>query len=202
MPTILRTLKQSPKDREMLHSMYRRFFLEGECYAFALALNQGLGWPMVGLMKSSTILHAGVHAPDGRFHDIRGFLTEEKFGGHFLSPPFIIREVVADELYATRPIDEHTIKKARQLAEVLWPDLPWVSTHAMKVQAFADELEALSRKHGLWICGGVPADPPRLFIGGGDEGGYVVRPTVDGLSHTINRYFPLEIKLEDTFGKT
>lgn len=194
MPTVLHNLEQRLEDHEMLHDIYRQPFLEGECYAFAIALGQGLGWPMVGLMKDNTIWHAGVRAPDGRIHDVRGFLTEEEFGGHFLSPPFNIREIVADELYTTRPVDEYTIKKARQLAEVLWPELPWVSTHALKVKAFADELEALSLKYGLWICGSVPADPPRLCIGVGDEGGYLVHPTMDGLTHTICRYFPFEIR--------
>ena len=197
MATIFHNLDQNPEDHEMLHDMYRGIFLEGECYAFAIALNQGLGWLMVGLMKGDVIWHAGVRAPDGRIHDVRGFVTDGEFGGHFLSPPFNIREIAIDELYATRPVEEYAIKKARQLAEVLWPDLPWVSTHAMKVKAFADELEALSRKDGLWICGGVPAEPARLFSGGGDEGGYLVRPTVDGLTYTINRYLPFEIKLQE-----
>ncbi|KND50821.1 MAG: hypothetical protein AB202_00245 [Parcubacteria bacterium C7867-007] len=188
MPTILRKLEQSPEDHEMLHDMYRGVFLEGECYAFAIALNQGLNWPMAGLMKDAVIWHAGVRAPDGRIHDVRGLLTEEEFGGHFLSPPFDIREITANELYATRPVHNYTVKRARQLAEVLWPELPWVENHTMKAQAFADELEALSRKYGLWITGGIPADPPRLFTGGGDEGGYEVRHTIDGLAHTITRY--------------
>lgn len=188
MPTILHKLEQNPEDHEMLHDMYRGVFLEGECYAFAMALNQGLAWPMIGLMKGDVIWHAGVRAPDGRIHDVRGFLTEEEFGGHFLSPPFNIREIVSDELYATRPIHDYTIKKARQLAEVLWPDLPWIESNVSKVKAFADELETLCRKHQLWICGSVPADPPRLFTGCGDEGGYEIHPTIDGLAHTITRY--------------
>jgi hypothetical protein len=196
MPTILHTLEQCPEDHEMLHDLFRGVFLEGECYAFAMALNQGLGWPMVGLMKGDVIWHAGVRSLEGRIHDVRGYVTEDEFGGYFLSPPFNLREITADELYATRPVDDYTIKRARQLAEVLWPELPWIESHAMKVKAFADELEALSRKYGFWICAGVPADPPRLFTGAGEEGGYIVRPTMDGQAHTINRYFPFEIRLE------
>jgi hypothetical protein len=196
MATVLYTLDQTPEDKELLHDMYRGIFLHGECYAFAIALHQGLGWPMVGLMKGDTIWHAGVRAPDAHIHDIRGQLTEDQFGRGFLSPPHSIRLITEEELYATRPVDEFSIKKARQLAEVLWPALPWMESQSMKVKAFADELENLSRKHGLWICGSVPADPPRLFSGYGDEGGYAIRPTQDGLTHTICRYLPMELQVE------
>ena len=190
MPTILHKLEQSEEDHKMLYDAYRCIFLEGECYAFAMALNQGLGWPMVGLMKGNVIWHAGVRSPDGRIHDVRGLLMEEEFGTYFGLPASAIREITSDELYATRPVHEFTIKRARNLAEVLWPDLPWIESSAARVTAFADELEALCRKHGFWICAGVPADPPRLFPSFGEEGGYEVSPTIDGLAYTINRYLP------------
>lgn len=189
MPTILHTLEQSPEDHALLHSLHRGGFLEGECYAFAIALHRGLGWPMVGLMKDDVIWHAGVRAPDGRIHDVRGLLSEEDFGRYFSLPPSCIREIAIEELYATRPIHDRTIVFAGRLAEALWPNLPWLDSQTRKVKAFADELEALSRKHGLWIRGSVPADPPRIYIDCGEEGGYEVRPTVDGLAHTIDRYF-------------
>jgi hypothetical protein len=89
------------------------------------------------------------------------------------------------------------IKRAWQLAEVMWPDLPWIDTTTAKVVAFADELEELCRKHGLWIYGGVPADPPRLYLGGGDEGGYELFPTIDGSTHTINRYLNFQVRERD-----
>jgi hypothetical protein len=186
--TIILNLDSSSEDYKILHNLVCRVFLEGECYAFAIALNRGLGWPMVGLMKENVIWHAGVRVPDGRIRDARGILTEYKFGIHFMPQPFNIREITTDELYATRPVEESFIKDARQFAEVLWPDLPWVESHTTKLKEFADELEALSRKHGLWICGGVPGNPPRLFTEKGGEGGYVVGLTMDGQARTVDRY--------------
>jgi hypothetical protein len=205
MPTILTTIEQTPEEHDLLQDAYQRLFLDGECYAFALALHQGLGWPLVGLIKSydekskrsNLIWHAGVRSPGGRIHDARGFLTDDEFGGYFLSPPFTIREILPNELYATRPIEPNVIGRARRHAETLWPQLPWIDTFVMRVTAFADDLEELSRKHGLWICHGVPADPPRVYTGGGDEGGYRVRPTMDGNTYTITRYFPFEIQMEE-----
>ncbi len=188
MTTILHKLEQNPEDHELLRSLFRSTYLDGECYAFAIALHRGLNWPIVGLMKGDVVWHAGVRSPDDRVHDIRGFLTEDEFGGHFLSPPFTFHNVSESDLLAIRPVHDYTIKHARRLAEVLWPDLPWIESTASKITAFTDELEALCRKHGLWIRGAVPANPPRLFIGGGDEGGYEVRPTIDGIAYTIDQY--------------
>ncbi len=193
MPVLFESLSKHPEDHALLHDMYRNIFLNGECYAFAIALHEGLGWPMVGLMKGDTIWHAGVRTPDGRVHDVRGFLTEEVFASYFLSPPFVLRSVDEGMLRAVRPIDEHTIKHARHLAETLWPTLPWKETYAMKVRAFAEELETLSRRHGFWITGSVPAQAPRLYKGCGDEGGYRVSPTISGQAYTIARYLPFEV---------
>jgi hypothetical protein len=192
MPTIFHTHDEDSGDHELLHHAFLSHYLEGECYAFAIALHQGLGWPVCGIIVDTTIRHAGVRAPDGRIHDIRGLLTEAEFATHFT-----LREVSMEELYATRPIDDHSIAHARRLAETLWPELPWISSYVMRVQAFADELEALSRAHGLWIRGDVPASPPLLYTSSGEEGGYRVRPIVDGSSYTITRYFPSEIAREE-----
>ncbi|MBP9668952.1 MAG: hypothetical protein KBE09_01545 [Candidatus Pacebacteria bacterium] len=197
MPTIIATLKKNPEDHALLHDMYRHVYLNGECYAFAIALNDGLGWPMVGLMKGDVIWHAGVRAPDGRIHDVRGFLSEETFASYFLSPPFVLRTIDETMMRNTRKIDEHTIRYARHLAETLWPELPWKETYAMKVHAFAEELEALSRKHGFWITGSVPAQAPRLYKECGDEGGYRVCPTSDGLAYTVRRYLDFEVDVDD-----
>jgi hypothetical protein len=205
MPTIYWTLDSTPEDYNTLHGFAVSLFLRGECYAFAIALNQGLGWPLVGLMAGDTVWHAGVRSPDGKIHDVRGLLTkeefEEEFGADFLSPTFSIREITEGELHAVGPISDHSVKMARQLAEVLWPDLPWVETQAMNARAFADELEVLSRKYGLWICGGIPTQPPCLFVGDGDEYGYLVRAaaTVMG-THTIGRVLHFEAELVNQRG--
>lgn len=188
MPTILRTLEAKKEDRESLHDMCLSIFLDGECYAFAMALSQGLGWPMVGLMQDEIVLHACVRSPDGRLHDVRGFVSEKEFAKPFRKPPYELREITESDLRAIRPVHVRAIAYTRRMAETIWPDLPWINSSAAKAIAFADELETLCRKHGFWITGGVPANPPRLFVTGDDEGGYELRPTLDGLAFTINRY--------------
>jgi hypothetical protein len=188
MPTILHRLDEKPEDRRLLHDLCLGIFLEGECYAFAIALHQGLGWPMVGLMMNGTIWHAGVRNPFGGIRDVRGNLSEEEFCGHFGGLPSEIREIDIKELYAQRPISDLSILRARRCAELLWPDIEWRTTTYLRVCAFAEELESLSRKYGFWIASAVPTATPLLFKGHGDEGGYEVRPTVDGTAHTINRY--------------
>lgn len=188
MPTILHRLDENPSDHRMLHDLCRGIFLEGECYAFAIALHQGLGWPMVGLMRDGVIWHAGVRNPYGRIHDARGSLTEEGFCEYFDGSPSDIRGIDIQELYAQRPVSELSIRRARRSAELLWPDLPWRDMTALKVRAFAEELESVCRKHGFWIVGALPTALPRLFKGQGDEGGYEIRPTVDGNAFTIDRY--------------
>ena len=124
-------------------------------------------------------------------HDIRGFLTEEEFGEHFLSPPFDIREITADELRATRPVHDFVIARGRKLAETLWPDLPWIETAASRAIVFADELETLCRKHGLWIFNNIPTQLPLLVQSDGEEGGYEVIQRMDG-GFAINRYFQVD----------
>lgn len=199
MSTIYWTLDTNPEDYEPLRWVAISHFLRGECYAFAIALNQGLGWPLMGLKAGDTIWHAGVRSPDNRIHDVRGILTEEEFKeefqADFFSLPLSIREISEEELRAARPISEHSVNTARELAELLWPDLPWIESRAVNVQAFADELEALSRKHNLWICGGTPVNIPLLLVGDGDEYGYLVRTTAAG-KHTISRVFPFEAERE------
>ena len=76
---------------------------------------------------------------------------------------------------------------ARKMAEKIWPELPWIVSEAKRVSAFCDELEALCSKHGLWIRAPYPSSKPVLAIGEGDEAGYSVYPTDDGLSYTIDR---------------
>lgn len=188
MPTIIHKLEEHEEEYEMLHDMNKAIFFDGECYAFAIALHQGLGWPIVGLVLGKVIRHAGVQSPDGTLRDVRGSLTEEEFGNYFSSPPFDIQELRVDELRAVRPIHDRTIEKARQWAEVLWPDLPWLHSHTSKVLAFADELEALCRKHGFWIRSPVPASPPILYDAYGEEGGFELHNTIDGVAYTIDRY--------------
>lgn len=193
MPTIIHMVGEKDQEEwERLHDMYQYIFLHGECFSFALALHRGLDWPLIALMKDEKILHAAVRNPDGRIHDVRGFVSEEEFGKPFLGArkDFIIREIDTSALDAVEPTHEHTIQCARNAAEILWPKLPWKETRISKIAAFADEFEALCRKHKLWIRAPFldPTIAPPLAFGEGDEGGYELFPTIDGFSYTINRY--------------
>lgn len=196
MPAIIRTLyEEDTESTEALRDMCVQTFLDGECYAFATALHEGLGWPMIGLMDGDVIRHVAVQSPDGKLYDARGLIKEEEFGlgGPFgLRPPYDLRRVSVGDLVRTGEPSEfraRTVRRARMVAEAIWPELPWQDSFATRVTAFANELEALSRKHGLWIRSPVPAAAPVLAIGDDAEGGYKLRPTADGTTFTIDRYF-------------
>lgn len=194
MPTIIHTLyEEDPESREILLGICIGTFLDGECYAFATALNVGLGWPMIGLMDGDVIRHVVVQRSDGKLHDARGPISEEELGNPFgLTLPYKLRTIVQDDLVRAGESSEvraNTIRRARMLAEAIWPELPWKDSFATRATAFADELEALSRKHRLWIRSPVPGAVPVLAIGEDDEDGYKLRPTIDGITFTINRYF-------------
>lgn len=192
MPTTVHSWQERSRDLKRLQETYTGGFLHGGCYVFALALHQGLGWPMVGLIRNERghdrIRHAAVRNPDGRLFDIRGYITEEEIGTPFsYEPPYDLREITIADLEANAHTQSYSIKRARNIAEILWPELPWREKRISKVTAFADELEALCRKHKFWIRAPVPAQAPILTQEEGDESGYVLRPTFDGLSYTINR---------------
>lgn len=189
MPTLLRLSDPAgQEDRDILHELCLGLYLHDECYAFAIALHQGLEWPIVGLMDGKIVIHAGVRSPEGRLHDVRGRLGEEEFGSPFLSPPFTLCDVDPSQLYAIRPIDDLSIARARRSAEVIWPDLPWIDSFASRAKVFTDELELLCRKHGLWMWN-QPGSPTRLSQGDGSEGGYALRPSAEGSAMLIERYF-------------
>lgn len=187
MTTIIRTLKdQGAENWGMLHSMYEDPFLHGECYAFAIALHQGLGWPLVGLMEKGEAAHAGVRSPDGRIHDVRGFVSEEEFVRPFSSEsPYDLQELLVEDLLVIRPVHENVIKRARQVAETLWPELPWRSASISEVAAFVDKLEALCREYDLWIQSPFSTQVTSIQKGDGSEQGYAVAPTMNGFGHTL-----------------
>lgn len=191
MPTVIHALDQ--EYWEIFHQMCLGMYLDGGCYAFATALHRGLGWPMVGLMHGTEIRHVGVKCPDGGLCDARGFVPYESFGDPFgLSCPHELREVTEDELLRegeTPEYRENLVRIALKTAEVLWPRLPWKKSFESKISDFANELETLSKKHGLWIRSPFPTAKPLITVGDGDEGGYEIRPTADGLTFSIDRYF-------------
>lgn len=188
MTTTFRPLEA--EDRERLHEMIIAGFLDGECYAFAIALCRGTGWPMFGLMEGKTVRHALVLDPKGILHDARGAVNEEELGRPFdLSPPYVLESVSEEELFSIKPVSEYTIESVSRKAQILWPELPWkADTLNIKVRSFSQELERLSRKYGLWLRSYLPNTPPVIAEKCGGEKGYEINLTLDG-SYTVNRIF-------------
>ena len=80
------------------------------------------------------------------------------------------------------------VKSYLEKAQLVWPELSWKQvTGQEKIIAFANELETLSRKYKLWICGTASTMLPVIFEGHDDEVGYEIRPSIDGNAFTINR---------------
>ena len=185
----IRLKKIEPENYEILHSMIVGACLDGDCYTLAIALSRGTGWPMIGLMENNIVRHAAVHNPDGMFWDARGAVSEEQFGQPFgTPPPYNLKPVTEVELVAIKPISEFAIDFVLKMSQAIWPDLPWKpDTLKARVIFFVEELEELSRKHNLWIYGCIPTSLPMIAEGQGDESGYKLEPTMDGLSYTINR---------------
>lgn len=176
---------------EFMRDICRSMFLDGECYAFAVALHRGLSWPIFGLMRNNEIRHAFLrpaNVSDDVFFDARGYIEEEKLGKPFgLDQPYELRQIEEKDLYTKRPILDNYINKARQFAEIVWPKLDWKGgTRADKILAFAKELEALSREHGLWIRAAFPGALPLLAGGCGDES-YSFKLMPDGLTYSVDR---------------
>ncbi len=188
----IRLEEMEPEARETIKTMVEAAFLDGDCYILAIALFRGTGWPMIGLMVGDIVRHAAVRNPDGiykMFWDARGAVGEEQFGEPFgISPPYILKPVTEKEFTVIKPVSEFAINLALKMSRAVWPDLPWKpDTLKVKVISFAEELEELSRKHGLWIYGCIPAALPVIAEGQGDETGYELKLTMEGLSYMINR---------------
>lgn len=178
--------------RETLQAILISLCLDGECYAFAIAMHRCLGWPMIGLMQGELIRHAGVIDPDGNIWDSRGKISKEEFGEPFgIKFPYETRLITEEKLKSVAPMlsnRDHFIESLSKQAQMAWPQLPWKQdTLIVRVRAFAEELEALSRKHGLWIYGNLPTALPAISEGDGEEKGYKLE-TVRG-SYMINRSF-------------
>lgn len=169
--------------------------LHDKYHYLAIALSEGLGWPLIGLFKDGRIVHVGVRSPKGEFRDVRGAISEEEFGKPFgLTPPYESREVYPYELvpdnfpdhFDFKVLREHWVGAVRRIAEMLWPDLPWKDSFAKRVKTFAQELEALSRKHGIWISDSTREGLPVLDECIGKKvDGYELVPTPDCMTFTI-----------------
>lgn len=188
-----KVLRTPIETEEFLINLCRSTYLDGECYAFAEALHEGLGWPMIGLMEGDKVRHVLVVSPEGRYFDARGFVPKDQVGEPFgLSIPYDLRNINHDDLVQdgeSEDVRMYAAGRARRIAEMLWHDLPWKDSRIAQIIRFADELEELCRKHQLWIRAPFAATAPVLADHDGGEGGYEIISTSDGTGHTINRYF-------------
>lgn len=180
------------EDLDTLRSIAQSMYLDGECYAFAIAVSRGTRLPIVGLMEGSVPRHALVYWKDkNKFVDVRGLhgIHEPALGQPFGHRPgsYDLQEIPEAKLYAQRQIDDSSIAYAQKYADILLPMLPWKQGRALRAKAFCDELEDLCRRHGFWIRSPVPAAKPILCEGHGDEDGYSIKPTSDGGQFTIDR---------------
>lgn len=180
--------------RDSLNDLYLATYLDGACYPLAIALHQGLGWDILGLMVGNIIRHACVINPEGKLFDARGFVEEKDFGEPFgYSLPYPLKKISVDDLLKTDGLETGAafkVASARRMAEILYPKLPWKESFAKRAEAFADDLETLSQKHGLWVIGRIPGQAPLLAPHVGDEKGYALSPTADGNMFSINRLLP------------
>ncbi|MEM9336338.1 MAG: hypothetical protein AAGA35_00580 [Patescibacteria group bacterium] len=164
-------------------------FLDGECYAFAIALHQGLGWPLIGIMEGDVIRHALVKIPNDSpvfrdskiphgqelLFDARGCVSEDEIGLPFgLTPPWNSTSITIEQLYAVREIQEASITLARQMAEIVWPHLPWKENFDDQVVNFLTAIEAVCREHGFMIRSHYPTAKPIISPCTGDEDGFRV----------------------------
>lgn len=161
----------------------------GQCYPFAIAMHRGLGWQLVGLFYEGMIIHAGVRSPEGKIWDGRGKISDADFITPFANEVYsAICNITEEDLLSRDDTAESLVDFYTDRAQVVWSNLPWNKpVYQENVIAFAKELEELSRKYKLWVCGPYPAATPVLFQGYDDEKGYELTRTSDGVTYKINR---------------
>lgn len=176
MPTEYKRLK----DRSFIRNLIKAAYLDGECYAFAIAMHQNLGWAIHGLIVKGEIRHVFVCDHQGVIYDARGKIERADLGKPFgVTEPYDIRVVTVEELQGVHPVSDHAIELVARMAQALWPELPWKETaYISRIKAYFDAIEAVSREHGFWIYG--VDKHPFIADGVGDEYGYAMQPTVDG----------------------
>jgi len=178
----------TPDYRKELQIMMEEQCLDGECYTFAIALSRGLGWSIIGLMKKKNVVrHVVLIDHNGKYWDARGPITEDEIGEPFgILPPYNFKPIAEEDIISNRPVSEIDIDSISKKAQAIWPDLPWrKNTLKPRAIAFAADLERISKKHKLWVCGSIQRSLPMITEGEEDEVGYVIRINLDG-SYTIN----------------
>jgi len=178
--------KLDEENWQSLHNLALGMYLDGQCYEFAAALNQNLGWGLYGLMQGEVIRHAvcGDNEDFDVMHDVRGPLSvhEVELGKPFdISPPYELKRIVVDSLRNVRSVPDEAIERASLFAEALWPDLPWRSpSFQHQVSWFMSDLEKLCKKYGVYIRAPYPTAMPVICKAYGDEKGFKMCPTMDG----------------------
>lgn len=192
--------KSDPEGHALMGELIRNLYLDAQCYEFALALSESLGWPIVGVIApyngELTVRHAVLLSSHNAYFDARGYLIKSEIGAPFgldSSEYRLKLPLTRADLEQVRPIDEHAMRLARELAEAYWPKLPWKDGLVKRTTAFIDELETLSRKHGIWVFGHLPTTWPGLSVGEGEEvAGYTLETNSTGLSMRFNRRYSSE----------
>jgi hypothetical protein len=177
MTIMIKPLNQ--RDRKFVHELAGGVYLDGECYAFAIALHRGLGFPMVGLVQDDGVVrHAAAYSSlNHKIYDVRGAHEQdsEEFGRLFgFAPPYNLEQVTEERLLKQRLVHERSIEKAAEFAEMLWPELPWQNSFADRVKAWAEDIEKISRKHGVFFRSPLPTMRPIVSRMLGDEAGFVI----------------------------
>ncbi len=181
--------KPDPDIEEFLKGLLRQTYLDGQCYELAIALNRGLDWELVGLLQEHVVRHAAVRHPEGGYFDARGHVTEDEFIKPFGNGTITTFNLQDDLRRLTRPIPEHSIMMAGKLVMSAFPYLPWKhESYISAIREFVEDLEKLSRKHGFWLIGQLPASSswPRIVVAHDDEEGYEIEPIGNG-DYVINR---------------
>lgn len=175
------------RDQSNMAELLKSTFLDGGCGYLALALHTGLGWPLIEARVDGKFIHYAVRTPKDKFWDARGEVDDK----HQLVETFGVRgqitviDTTEEKLRAFAEFeydDDHQVQSALGYAQVVWPELPWKSeTPRCRVQAFAHQLEKLSREHGIWIREGM------VYIGDESENGYSLQTTISGFTFGLSR---------------
>jgi hypothetical protein len=158
-------------DVDTARAVFAGQYLHGQCVALAIAIHRRTGWPLVASRgRRRELLHAGVRTPSGLCMDIRGEVGERDFmalhGADHVTP--------ADEatlLEEDPKIGEGAIRQADERLALLFPGLPGPDARLTRIEAFANDLEEVCRRHGIWLRD----DGPHGIIaydGYGDEAGF------------------------------